>query len=85
MQLDKLNRLVGFTGTENSCLPAGIYEGKQFSGRESNASTNFTLSGHSLYIDSDISEELRNKVTFIRIDSIFLHIWFSRLFICFYL
>lgn len=74
MHLDKLNRLVGFAGTENSCLPAGIFEAKQFdatakphlrfSERESNRSTNATLSGHSMYIDSDISEELRNKVEF---------------------
>ncbi|KAL5850703.1 hypothetical protein ACOSQ4_008716 [Xanthoceras sorbifolium] len=72
MHLDKLNRLVGFSGTENSCLPAGIYESKQhdktrkpnlqFSDKESNRSTDSTLSGHYIYVDSDISEELRNKV-----------------------
>ncbi|KAI9192159.1 hypothetical protein LWI28_019009 [Acer negundo] len=72
MHLDKLNRLVGFTGTENSCLPAGIYESKQhdktgkpnlqFSDKDSNRSPGPTLSGHYMYVDSDISEELRNKV-----------------------
>ncbi|KAH7574473.1 hypothetical protein JRO89_XS03G0300600 [Xanthoceras sorbifolium] len=72
MHLDKLNRLVGFSGTENSCLPAGIYESKQhdktrkpnlqFSDKESNRSTDSTLSGHYIYVDSDISEELQNKV-----------------------
>ncbi|KAH9653036.1 brct domain-containing DNA repair protein-related [Citrus sinensis] len=67
MHLDKLNRLVGFAGTENSCLPAGIYEAKQFNAtgkheRDSNRSMNSTLSGCSMYVDSDVSEELRNKV-----------------------
>lgn len=69
MHLDKLNRLVGFAGTENSCLPAGIYEAKQFNAtgkheRDSNRSMNSTLSGCSMYVDSDVSEELRNKVEF---------------------
>ncbi|KAK3213278.1 hypothetical protein Dsin_017984 [Dipteronia sinensis] len=72
MHLDKLNRFVGFTGIENSCLPAGIYESKQydktgkpnlqFSDKDSNRSPGLTLSGHYMYVDSDISEELRNKV-----------------------
>ncbi|TXG61776.1 hypothetical protein EZV62_013139 [Acer yangbiense] len=72
MHLDKLNRLVGFTGSENSCLPAGIYESKQydktgkpnlqFSDKDSNRSPGPALSGHYMYVDSDISEELRNKV-----------------------
>ncbi|XP_031287014.1 uncharacterized protein LOC116145708 isoform X1 [Pistacia vera] len=70
MHLDKLNRLQ--TGTNNSCFPAGIYDAKQFdvnakpnkhfSERDSNRSMDSTLSGHSMYVDSDISEELRNKV-----------------------
>ncbi|XP_065850565.1 uncharacterized protein [Euphorbia lathyris] len=72
VKLDDLNRLVGFSGTENSCLPVGINDAKQFdvaeglhkrlSGRSSNRSIDSTLSGSSIYIDSDISDELRNKV-----------------------
>lgn len=72
IRLDELNRLVGFSGTENSCLPVGAHgtkhlstiEEPQFSGRESNCnrSSDSTLSGHSMYIDLDISVELRNKV-----------------------
>ncbi|WCJ29280.1 BRCT domain-containing DNA repair protein [Euphorbia peplus] len=72
VKLDDLNRLVGFGSTENSCLPAGINDAKQFdmaeglhkrlSGRSSNRSTDSTLSGSSIYIDSGMSDELRNKV-----------------------
>ena len=70
MRLDELNRLAGFSGTENSCLPVGTYGAKKFdmieksrfSGRELNRSTGSTLSGHSLYVDPGISAELRNKV-----------------------
>ncbi|KAM5565344.1 hypothetical protein ABKV19_019395 [Rosa sericea] len=72
IRLDVLNRLVGFSGTENSCLPVGAHgtkqlstiEEPQFSGRESNCnrSSDSTLSGHSMYVDLDISAELRNKV-----------------------
>ncbi|KAM2969076.1 hypothetical protein FF2_016233 [Malus domestica] len=76
MRLDELNRLVGFSGTENSCLPIGVRGAKQldtndeprvsFRGREairSTDSSHSTLSGHSIYVDLDISSELRNKVT----------------------
>ncbi|XP_062023401.1 uncharacterized protein LOC133739633 [Rosa rugosa] len=72
IRLDELNRLVGFSGTEHSCLPVGAHgikqlsmiEEPQFSGRESNCnrSSDSTLSGHSMYVDLDISAELRNKV-----------------------
>ncbi|KAM3759052.1 hypothetical protein ACB098_01G091800 [Castanea mollissima] len=70
MRLDELNRLAGFSGTENSCLPVGtlgakkfdMIEKSRFSGREFNRSTSSTLSGHSLYVDPDISAELHNKV-----------------------
>ena len=71
IRLDELNRLVGFSGTENSCLPVGVHGNKlstieepQFSGRESdyNRSSDPTLSGHSMYVDLDISSELRNKM-----------------------
>ncbi|XVF48784.1 hypothetical protein PTKIN_Ptkin03bG0216500 [Pterospermum kingtungense] len=68
---DELNRLVP-TAFESSCLPANIYEAKktdlmekpyvQFSGRDPNKSMDSMLSGHTMYIDSDISDQLRNKV-----------------------
>ncbi|KAE9586900.1 putative BRCT domain-containing protein [Lupinus albus] len=56
---------------ENSFLPAKIRETKhannveeiqRFSGRESNRSSDLTLSGCSIYVDACISCELRNKV-----------------------
>lgn len=72
MHLDKLNRLVGFTGSENSCLPAGVYESKQyhktgtpklqFPEKDTNRNSSLTLSGHHMYVDPEISEELRVKV-----------------------
>uniref|UniRef100_A0A2N9FIL9 BRCT domain-containing protein n=1 Tax=Fagus sylvatica TaxID=28930 RepID=A0A2N9FIL9_FAGSY len=70
MRLDEFNRLAGFSGTENSCLPVVTHGAKQFdmiekprfSGREFNRSSGSTLSGHSMYVDPDISAELRNKV-----------------------
>ncbi|XP_050219712.1 uncharacterized protein LOC126670098 isoform X2 [Mercurialis annua] len=72
VRLDDLNRLVGNSGTENSCLPAGINNAKKFdtteglhkrlSTRSSNRSPDLTLSGNSMYIDSEISDELTNKV-----------------------
>ncbi|KAM6559384.1 hypothetical protein CsatA_028623 [Cannabis sativa] len=70
--LDDWNRLNGFTGAENSCLPAGVRgtlhsetseeQHGRFSGRASERNDDYALSGHSLYIDLDISTELRNKV-----------------------
>ncbi|KAF2285072.1 hypothetical protein GH714_037746 [Hevea brasiliensis] len=72
VRLDDLNRLVGLSGTENSCLPVGFNDPKKFelteglskksSVRSSDRSIEATLSGNSLYVDSDISDELRNKV-----------------------
>ncbi|KAJ9702144.1 hypothetical protein PVL29_004062 [Vitis rotundifolia] len=73
VRMDELNRLIGFSGAENSCLPVGMFENAKqsvmtedphflFSGRESKRSVDSTLSGHSMFIDSDISAELRNKV-----------------------
>ncbi|OMO86446.1 hypothetical protein COLO4_21162 [Corchorus olitorius] len=72
MRVDELSRLAGSTATESSCLPAGFHEAKkfdmvgkpyvQFSGRGPDKSADSTLSGHTMYIDSDISDELRNKV-----------------------
>lgn len=72
MHMDELNQLVGFGGSDYSCLPSGIHEAKQvdmmekshlrFSGKESSISKDLTLSGKSLYVDSDISDELQCKV-----------------------
>lgn len=72
MPLDEWNRLTGFSGAENSCLPVGVRGSKQscmveeplirFSGRETDRRNDSTLSGHSMYVDLDISAELRNKV-----------------------
>ncbi|MBA0865090.1 hypothetical protein Goshw_008875 [Gossypium schwendimanii] len=69
---DELNRLAGSTASESSCLPAGFHEAKKldmigkpnvrYSGRVLNRSMDSVLSGHTIYIDSDISVELRNKV-----------------------
>ena len=69
-QLDELNRLTGFSGTENSCFTVVTHGAKRFDiikkarcfGREFYRGTASTLSGHSVYIDPDISAELRNKV-----------------------
>ena len=72
-RVDELNWLVS-TASERSYLPAGFHEAKKidmivkphvrFSGRVPTKSMDSTLSGHTIYIDSDISDELRNKVTF---------------------
>lgn len=70
-RVDELNRLVGVT-SEKSCLPAGLYEAKKFdsiekphlqsSWEDSNRSSDSTLSGRCIFIDADISNELRKKV-----------------------
>ena len=73
VRMGELNRLIEFSGAENSCLPVGMFENAKqsvitedphlwFSGRESKRSVDSTLSGHSMFIDSNISAELRNKV-----------------------
>ncbi|KAJ4844829.1 hypothetical protein Tsubulata_020570 [Turnera subulata] len=73
VRVDELNRFVGVTGSENSCLSVGINDArqssinsegteKQSSRRNSSRSTGSTLSGNSMYVDSDISGELRSKV-----------------------
>ncbi|XVE53818.1 hypothetical protein DITRI_Ditri03aG0032600 [Diplodiscus trichospermus] len=72
MRVNELNRLVGSTASESSCLPAGFLEAKKIdmiekpnvrsSGRVPNKSMDSTLSGYTMYIDSDISDELRKKV-----------------------
>ncbi|XP_022730574.1 uncharacterized protein LOC111285399 isoform X2 [Durio zibethinus] len=71
-RVDELNRLAGSTASDSSCLPAGFHEAKKidmiekqhvlFSGRVPKKSMDSTLSGHTMYIDSGISDELRNKV-----------------------
>ncbi|MFQ6658570.1 hypothetical protein Gotur_027776, partial [Gossypium turneri] len=65
--VDELNRLAGSTASESSCLPAGFHEAKKldmigkpnvrYSGRVLNRSMDSVLSGHTIYIDSDISVE----------------------------
>ncbi|KAL5559588.1 hypothetical protein UlMin_035799, partial [Ulmus minor] len=72
MPSNELNRLIGSTATESSCLPAANHGTKhfdtieephvQFTGRESDRSYDSTLSGHSVYVDPDLSAELRNQV-----------------------
>ncbi|XP_038700846.1 uncharacterized protein LOC119997735 isoform X3 [Tripterygium wilfordii] len=71
VRLDELNRLVGFSSVENSCLPVGIDEVKRFDITEEaqkqhsgNSSRNIdpTLTGRTMYVDSDISPELKKKV-----------------------
>lgn len=72
--VDNLNQIVGFSTAENSCLPASIHEGRKLekdkdsrllsSGRTSRGSIGpMALSGQALFIDSDVSTELRNKVS----------------------
>ncbi|MBA0618492.1 hypothetical protein Godav_027831, partial [Gossypium davidsonii] len=66
--VDELNRLAGSTASESSCLVAGFHEAKKldmigkpnvrYSGRVLNRSMDSVLSGHTIYIDSDISVEL---------------------------
>ncbi|KAF6146738.1 hypothetical protein GIB67_009024 [Kingdonia uniflora] len=69
----EFNHLAGVTDTEKSCLPVGLHDhSKQFktslqpqppfSGKVSGASREFPLSGFSIYVDSDISDELQKKV-----------------------
>lgn len=72
MLLDELSRLAGFASSENSCLPVGAHVATQsnkieeshlwLSGREFSTSVDSSLSGHFMYVDPDISAELRNKV-----------------------
>lgn len=73
MHMNDLDRLVGFTGAENSCLPAGLRESpkqlgmleephKWLSGGEARKSSGSILSNHVMYVDLDISPELRSKV-----------------------
>ncbi|KAJ7966342.1 BRCT domain DNA repair protein [Quillaja saponaria] len=88
MRLDELKRLVGFTGGENSCLPASILAVKQvetieepqrFSGRDSTRSVDLTLYGCSIYIDTDISAELQSKLveTAVTEGASFVEQWFA--------
>ncbi|EXB74916.1 hypothetical protein L484_018625 [Morus notabilis] len=66
MPLDELNRLTGFSGAENSCFPVGVRTAEElnvrFPGKQSDRCYDSTLSGQSMYVDLDISAELRNKV-----------------------
>ncbi|KAF5743146.1 putative topbp1 [Tripterygium wilfordii] len=69
--LDELNRLVGFSSAENSCLPVGIHEVKRIDftdEAQKQLSVKFSrnmdssLTGCTMYVDSDISPELKKKV-----------------------
>lgn len=73
-RMDELSRIVGFTGAENSCLPSGIHNLKKpetneelrprYSGKGNHGDAySRTLSGRTIYVDSDISADLRNKVS----------------------
>ncbi|XP_023522026.1 uncharacterized protein LOC111806132 isoform X2 [Cucurbita pepo subsp. pepo] len=71
-RMDELNQLVGSNGDGNSCLPVGIHGVEQndmrgeshlpFSKRDRDRKKDSNLSGQSVYIDTDISSELRQKV-----------------------
>ncbi|CAL5434688.1 unnamed protein product [Camellia sinensis] len=87
MPMDDLNRLSQFVGSETSCLPVAIHEHAKQSGmavpfpeKESKRSVESTLSGHSLYIDSDISPELHRKISVVKVaaaeGATFLNKWF---------
>ncbi|PIN12526.1 hypothetical protein CDL12_14863 [Handroanthus impetiginosus] len=72
--VDNLKRLDQSSGTENSCLPAGLLKQTkqsdvimaprlQFSEREiTRQSVSSSLSGQSFYIDIDVPDKLRSKV-----------------------
>ncbi|MBA0731904.1 hypothetical protein Gogos_016025 [Gossypium gossypioides] len=70
-RVDELKRLVS-TASESSCLPASFHDTKKidmvekphvrYSRSDPKNSLSSMLSGHTLYIDSDFSDELRNKV-----------------------
>eukprot|EP00262_Sarcandra_glabra_P022403 TRINITY_DN9905_c0_g1_i1.p1 TRINITY_DN9905_c0_g1~~TRINITY_DN9905_c0_g1_i1.p1 ORF type:complete len:489 (-),score=62.67 TRINITY_DN9905_c0_g1_i1:370-1806(-) len=68
----ELNRLVGFPGTGNSCLPTILHEDNkacnntwqshlQFSGKDYRSKGSI-LASHCIYIDSNVSSELQKKV-----------------------
>lgn len=70
---DDLNGLFHYASAENSCFPVGMLENfKQSdtivrphlrsSEKEFGRSMDSILSGHSLYVDADVSAELQSKV-----------------------
>lgn len=74
MPLGELNQLIGLPGVAKSCLPLRVFEDEkpsctmwqshlQFS-REELRSDGAVLSGGSIYVDPDISAELKKKVEF---------------------
>ncbi|KAL5716201.1 hypothetical protein ACHQM5_017925 [Ranunculus cassubicifolius] len=69
----ELNRLLRVVGSEKSCVPAGLHENTkkssttqlahpQLAEKESNTSSDLVLSGHSIYVDPNISEDVQKKV-----------------------
>lgn len=73
MPSGELNRLVGFTGAENTCLPAILHNDNRSSNKQwqphlevsgkKSKNGGSVFSSHSIYIDSSISAELMKKVT----------------------
>ncbi|XP_077236394.1 uncharacterized protein LOC143877947 isoform X2 [Tasmannia lanceolata] len=89
LPMKELNRLVGFTGSEYSCLPTMMNDDsklsnlarqphQQSSGKESSRSRESVLANHCIYIDSNISTELQKKVSeaAAREGATFLDHWF---------
>ncbi|MCL7040408.1 hypothetical protein MKW94_005443, partial [Papaver nudicaule] len=72
-QLD-FNRVVGSNGSEKSCLPIGVHEltkpssiserlQVQLAGKEAIRSKESVFAGQFIYLDSELSAELKRKVT----------------------
>lgn len=74
MPLRELNQLIGLSGSEKSCLPLGFFEDEKSlstiwrhhlqSSRKELRTGGAVLSSDCIYVDSDISTELRKKVKF---------------------
>ena len=74
MLLGELNQLVGLPGAEKSCLPHGVFEDEKplsttwqrhlQSSRKERGSGGAVLSNGCIYIDPDVSSELKKKVNF---------------------
>ncbi|XP_026438923.1 uncharacterized protein LOC113337454 isoform X1 [Papaver somniferum] len=71
-QLD-FNRVVGSNGSEKFCLPVGVHEVTrqsrisehpqlQLAGKEANRSKESVFAGQFMYLDSELSAEMKRKV-----------------------
>lgn len=69
------NRLFRVRDNEKSCVPAGLHEDSklakitqpahpQLSGKKFGTNRDLVLFGHSIYVDSDISDDVKRKVNF---------------------